>query len=162
MAEVDKIGWPMQWQDWHPLLEELHLVQVRIVILLSRHQNHLEELLKHELLSQFPQLLISTCWGGPENVHFWIPRWCCCCSENHSQNYSTKIESPLLGASLLAIRGQRPRSLTLGFILYSRDVHYMHLGKAWIASLLFGPYIVYVCVPKLLKYGFRYGPSYWL
>ena len=69
---MDRIGSSAQWQDSCPLLEELHIVQAGIMVLFSKHQDHLEDLLKHSLLSSFPQLLFSTSGlgGSTKNLHF--------------------------------------------------------------------------------------------
>lgn len=49
MAKVNRIGLPVQWQDWCPLLEKLHTIQARLTVLFRKHQNHLQDLVKTQL-----------------------------------------------------------------------------------------------------------------
>lgn len=54
MAKVNGIGLPVQWQDQCPLLEELHTIQVKVMVLFSKHQNHLQDLVKIQLTVLIP------------------------------------------------------------------------------------------------------------
>lgn len=150
-----------QYSDKNVILswEECYLVQARIALLFSRHQNDLESLLKCRLLSPFSELLLSTYGVGPKILHFWVSS-CCCWYENNILKYYARI----LGASIqrfMGIRLDLPLfQWCLRFILYSKDEQYIYLEKAWLASCL--DFTLCVCLSRLLKHRFGYGLSDWL
>lgn len=131
IAKVNRIGLPVQWQDQCPLLEELHTIQARVMVLFSKPRNHLQDLVKIQLMSSSPQLLFRASEVGPKFVFSKFPT-CCYWSENHPQSHCAGILetlslefTPEKTAGPLTVQAMSQR-----FVLYSRDRHYIHLEKA--------------------------------
>lgn len=60
IAKVNRIGLPVQWQDQCPLLEELHTIQARVMVLFSKPRNHLQDLVKIQLTVLIPTASVQS------------------------------------------------------------------------------------------------------